>query len=691
MRSHLPRPRSPRRGATLVEMLVAVALLVLMMTIIVQIFSAATGAVSTARTYQELDSSLRQLDATLRQDLLGATARFTPPLNPNDNLGYFEYDENEFADLQGEDTDDILRFTAKSPPGQPFTGRLWVIPNQTTGTGISQQIQPIMITSQFAEVIYFLRNGNLYRRVLLIAPERQASIASPPLLPPPYPQGTFPEGVSWLGVNDLSARPAPTGDGSKGTIILNTLGDLTNRENRFAYPRFATDYVQHTKLTDVTAPDGLPDDENPKTFAVSYSGDGVPDYWPTLYLNVFNAPTPASPQRVWEATLARRVIRSDTMAFPFIFPGAFSVSDSYSASNGLGLIHTPIPSTMAPTLASLQSINHAPLDTGDSLPFLSTRETWWGLPTWRETLSTNWTDPYHQLYNPPTGPPSQPNGLSPFLPNDPIPQADPNLLPKMTTDSIPNTNHPIPYRLTAQTNTDGAGSATFTFPFKVWDLSWEDDLIMTGVRTFDVKAYDNAYSGYVDLGWGDDLRLYVPYNVSAMNLVAPTTVPLAVNGFFLDGTPPVFQWPPALRGVAAAHAVPNVYDRSSVIEQTFAHEGRMPPRIADFRFDAQFPNGGPFSSAPGYTPNIGDDSNTVIRLRRVWDTWSTTYTRAPATGYDPNTGFPHGPPFSPPIYTSYPPPYPAPLRGIQIQIRVVDPRNELIKTLTIRQDFTDKL
>ena len=23
-------------------------------------------------------------------------------------------------------------------------------------------------------------------------------------------------------------------------------------------------------------------------------------------------------------------------------------------------------------------------------------------------------------------------------------------------------------------------------------LSWEDDLIMTGVRSFDVKAYDNA-------------------------------------------------------------------------------------------------------------------------------------------------------------------------------------------------------
>src|SRR5205085_1103584 len=59
---NLPRNRKPRRGVTLVEMLVTVALLVLMMTIIVSIFSAATGAMSGAKVYQELDGSLRQID-----------------------------------------------------------------------------------------------------------------------------------------------------------------------------------------------------------------------------------------------------------------------------------------------------------------------------------------------------------------------------------------------------------------------------------------------------------------------------------------------------------------------------------------------------------------------------------------------------------------------------------------------------
>ena len=30
---------------------------------------------------------------------------------------------------------------------------------------------------------------------------------------------------------------------------------------------------------------------------------------------------------------------------------------------------------------------------------------------------------------------------------------------------------------------------------------------MTGVRSFDIKAYDDAFAGYVDLGWGDDIRI----------------------------------------------------------------------------------------------------------------------------------------------------------------------------------------
>jgi hypothetical protein len=190
-------------------MMVVVALVVLMMVILVQIFQQATGAMTASRAIQDLDLTLRQLDQRIKQDLIGATAKFTPPLNPADKLGYFEYGENAFADLQGEDTDDYIAFTTKAPEGQVFTGRFYVKNNG--GNSLNLAVQPVTITSQLAEVIYFLRNGNLYRRVFLIAPERQSSIVAAVSAGYPFPALKPGVPVSWLGVNDLSARPAPTG------------------------------------------------------------------------------------------------------------------------------------------------------------------------------------------------------------------------------------------------------------------------------------------------------------------------------------------------------------------------------------------------------------------------------------------------------------------------------------------------
>src|SRR5262249_17919766 len=156
----------------------------------------------------------------------GVTARLDPPLDPQDNLGYFEYIENCQADAQGEDTDDCLRFTVQAPANQPFTGRMFVVPPTFLSMTAQQQTTLLkspaflqtpqtMITSEYAEVIYFLRTGTLYRRVLLIAPERQAAVDlafnavgfPPNLLTGMIPTGSVAPGVSWLGLNDLSAHP----------------------------------------------------------------------------------------------------------------------------------------------------------------------------------------------------------------------------------------------------------------------------------------------------------------------------------------------------------------------------------------------------------------------------------------------------------------------------------------------------
>jgi hypothetical protein len=756
---------------TLVEMLVTVAMVLIIMTIVVQIFQAATGVLSAAQTIQGLDDELKLLDSTIRADLGGVTARFTPPLDPAQNLGYFEYGENEFADLQGEDSDDYIRFTAKAPAGRPFTGRAFLPPIVPLGalTAAPQATylgnQPVTVTSDYAEIIYFLRNGNLYRRVLLVAPQLQSAIVPtasnntignnlayfldatgaltvPRQFHPAALVGTTNNTVSWQGVNDLSARPASTGPNSdlvtlpgavaSQTIKLNTLGDLTNRENRFAYPRFANDFFDFSSATNV--PDGIADDRN---------NDNVPDYYPSLYFALFGATN----QLIFEPgyPAPRSAANTETMAFPYVFPGAYS-NPQHLAADQYGWIHSPSPIAVDTArntyqfdvneLAYLNFMNHNPLDLGDNLAtprFLPTTlnnlQTWWGFPTWRETLSSNWTDPTRRV-NDSTALNNvtlkvgfgQPAGLTP-LPAGTVPVQDPNgqLLPwggqPLTVAQggvFPNNTDFSIIRRNPQLFSDAQGfnamsvflSPPGTVPGAgttvdpLWLVSWEDDLVMTGVRSFDVKAYDNAFGGYVDLGWGDDVRF--AGNVMTAGAGAATQPAgqfLFGNADYSGATPNHY---PPLVGIQGS---PHDY-----INFTFAHEGRIPPLIEDNRLDAQYPNPTYLNATPpsataaggyipqyaaftGYSSNVGDDTAGLVRLRRVWDSWSTDYSRAPATGVNGTAtgGFPAGPPFSPPIYPSYPPPYPAPLRGIQIQIRVTDPTNQKVKSLTIRHDFTDKL
>ena len=147
---------------------------------------------------------------------------------------------------------------------------------------------------------------------------------------------------------------------------------------------------------------------------------------------------------------------------------------------------------------------------------------------------------------------------------------------------------------------------------------------MTGVRSFDIKAYDNSLAAYADLGWGDDLRL--------TGLLRPPYLGVPTNPAtpYLAGNYDSYQ----RNYVAPAYAYIN-NAKYNMLTQTFAHEGRVPPLVEDNIFDAQYGAG----SYPGYnyTGNIGDDNPAVVRLRRVWDSWSTEYTQAPGTGVNPAT------------------------------------------------------
>ncbi len=704
--------RTRRRGVTLLEMLVTVALLLIMMLIIVAVFQAATGAVTVSRAFTLLDQDLRRLDTTIRQDLQGVEAIMTPPgIDPADTrprVGYFELAENSLSDAQDEDSDDTLRFTAKAPPGRPFTGRMWVpksIPNgDVPRYRFQPTLEPIPVTSQYAEIIYFQRGDRLYRRVRLINPQIVVSFSGAPyfsalpsvtpspslgfgntpsdpsqapndgragafrfgfrtnLFEPfdlfrdiPAPNGTVPTRlggtpfVSWQGLNDVSARPSRYDAAFPWDYApqLNTLADLADRHNRFASPRFADDFRNNNPAGPWVPPqgqfipDGLPDDLN---------ADGVADYYPTMYFNskaaglLNDSFTVPQSNPLGFPTNTPRPLRRDLVGFPWVYPNAFTsgIQQPY------GLLHAPDPST--------NTFNHNPLVTGDSLPVpdgsANSLQTWWGFPTWRETMAPTWLDPIRRINEPAAGPIAAPYFTEPTaiaLGEAPYQQFV-GLSPGLTASGTPFRLPPQPGPFSD--NLPSAGQPN------VFDLTtgpvFEDDLIAVNVRSFNIKAYD-ANPRYYDATLGQVVQL--------------------LPGFYDLGY---------ASGMNPAHSI----QTPPWMIDTLGHEGRMPPVSADNRVDPQHPtfvNGAGNVQAAG----LGDDDPTVVRLRRTWDSWSTTYTKAPALPLDPSTPGPLNGGRA--VVPSYPAPYPVPMRGIEIQIRITDPGSRYIKTLTIRQDFADKL
>ena len=248
-------------GFTLVEMMVAVALVLLMMSMFASFFQMATGAMSQQKAIAENDQRERTLANVLRGDLDKRTFRDVFPFRSNEDTrqlprslprrkGYFEIDEGDPLN----DTDDVLQFTVviyntlKNKDTSPYTGKsanltaatsivnivgvgassaitvagnfpvptgsaIWIsgstgndgrylVSNATVSGGTTKLIfdtstylmlnnaAPIQLgnvyleanepdiddgvygngdsISSAAEICYFLRNGILYRRVLLI-------------------------------------------------------------------------------------------------------------------------------------------------------------------------------------------------------------------------------------------------------------------------------------------------------------------------------------------------------------------------------------------------------------------------------------------------------------------------------------------------------------------------------------------
>ncbi len=288
------------RGLTLIEMLVALAVTLVMMAAVVNLFANMSASIRNRRAAIETGSQLRQVRNRLAMDLSGATCRGSTWQDPAENQGYIEIIEGEWTDknpsnlTDGQtgnneldyatslvpssqafdsdsgiaadgrnlgsgavtdgrglgDWDDILSLTTQSEDS-PFSGKIPYL-NPATNAWETRFDE-----SQLAEVIWFAeQNGvggangepgmrRIYRRALLILPNIQ-------LLPLSELVGTS----NTEKLNDFNRRFDVSVRIEDGRLIGNTLSDLTKRENRFFHnnnvfnpPGNAVNQYPHAMLT----------------------------------------------------------------------------------------------------------------------------------------------------------------------------------------------------------------------------------------------------------------------------------------------------------------------------------------------------------------------------------------------------------------------------------------------------------
>ena len=242
-------PRSSTFGMTLVEMLVAMAASLLIMSAVAQVFGVLGRTVSSSANVQAMNGDLGSVSRLLRQDLTGLTVDPSPPVSAAKDLGYLEIVEGTAKDGTGvtADYDDVLMFTSTNLT-EPFRGMV-------NGTAFQ---------SQSAEIAWFCSQSanqpltsmgitlyTLYRRQLLVSAfvgqkpfvpdndcsscENRANFSTFSSLWSEYFSPTSANALSKF--NDVSVR------NEGGVLYPNSLSDLVKPRCRFlhtgAHPGYA--------------------------------------------------------------------------------------------------------------------------------------------------------------------------------------------------------------------------------------------------------------------------------------------------------------------------------------------------------------------------------------------------------------------------------------------------------------------
>lgn len=257
LNSNTDATQTQREGFTLVEMLVSVTLVLLLMTMFATIFQIATASMSKQRGISENDQRARVISTVVRKDFQHRTFRNVLPFYPgedsatsatsfSDRAGYIYISTNNpYTGL-----DDLVQFTvsanvlSEDPDSTPYFGRAAELSDRKTTGGVGNSLhaspnqpeaddgsfsQNSVASSPYAEISYFVRNGSLYRRVVLI--REPLSVAG---------QNFGAQPTSASGYNYFSGQPNPgnvaTYDGSfkvvDGTFQTDAVnppfGTLTN-------------------------------------------------------------------------------------------------------------------------------------------------------------------------------------------------------------------------------------------------------------------------------------------------------------------------------------------------------------------------------------------------------------------------------------------------------------------------------
>lgn len=207
-------------------MLVSVTLVLLLMTMFASIFQIATGSMSKQRGISENDQRARTLFNVTTRDFQRRTFRYplayyptedsaTSPTSFSNRSGYLYISTNDpnsglddmfqltvNANILTEDADATPFFGRSAEladrriPGRVQTG-LAISPNQPEADDGS--LSPNSVSSSpVAEICYFVRRGNLYRRVVLV--REPLSVAGQNLGPQPTARSTY---------NYFSGQPNP--------------------------------------------------------------------------------------------------------------------------------------------------------------------------------------------------------------------------------------------------------------------------------------------------------------------------------------------------------------------------------------------------------------------------------------------------------------------------------------------------